>query len=96
LKFLESFNDQLLWSPPSDTNQDENSSLVMKYLKLAAKERMTIEMRNTSYSSLYLDRTADQELVLEVLLSTDYDIEQALDKLRLPSTNKNDCKFSKY
>ncbi|CAF0744591.1 unnamed protein product [Rotaria sp. Silwood1] len=66
-------NDQLLWSPPLDTNQDENSSLVNKYLKLAAKEH----------------RTADQEIVLEVFLSTNYNIDQALDKLRLPTTNKN-------
>ncbi|CAF0828146.1 unnamed protein product [Adineta steineri] len=65
--------DQLLWSPPLDTNQDENSTLVNKYLKLASKEY----------------RTADQETILEVFLSTNYDIDQALDKLRLPTTNKN-------
>ncbi|CAF4270407.1 unnamed protein product [Adineta steineri] len=70
---LESPNDQLLWSPPLDTNQDENSTLVIKYLKLASKEH----------------RTADQETILEVFLSTNYDIDQALDKLRLPTTNKN-------
>ncbi|CAF4415530.1 unnamed protein product, partial [Adineta steineri] len=67
--------DQLLWSPPLDTNQDENSTLVNKYLKLASKEH----------------RTADQETILEVFLSTNYDIDQALDKLRLPTTNKNYC-----
>ncbi|CAF0971082.1 unnamed protein product [Rotaria sordida] len=69
----ESSNDQLLWSLPLDTNQDENSSLVNKYLKLAAKEH----------------RTADQEIVLEVFLSANYNVDQALDKLRLPTTNKN-------
>ena len=36
--------------------------------------------------------TADQENVLEIFLSTNYNIEQALDKLRLPITNKNYCK----
>jgi len=70
---LESSNDQLLWSPPLDTNQEENSALVNKYLKLAAKEF----------------RTADQEVVLEIFLSTNYNIDQALEKLRLPTTNKN-------
>ena len=38
-RFIEPFNDSLLWSPPLDSNQDENSTLVNKYLKLAAKER---------------------------------------------------------
>ena len=40
---------------------------------------------------LSLDRTADQEVVLEILLASDFDMDQALDKLRLPSTNKNYC-----
>lgn len=40
--FLEVPDDQLLWSPPIDTTQDEPSTLVMKYLKLAAKECMYI------------------------------------------------------
>ncbi len=41
-KFLESSNDQILWSPPLDTNQEENSALITKYLKLASKECMFI------------------------------------------------------
>ncbi|CAF1093857.1 unnamed protein product [Adineta ricciae] len=69
----ESSNDQLLWSPSLDENQQENSALVNKYLKLAAKEF----------------RTADQEIILEVFLSTNYNIDQALEKLRLPTTDKN-------
>ncbi len=36
-------------------------------------------------------RTADQEVVLEIFLTTNYNIDQALDKLRLPTTNKNYC-----
>jgi len=39
-----------------------------------------------------LVRTADQEVVLEIFLSTNYNIDQALDKLRLPTTNKNYCR----
>jgi hypothetical protein len=39
--YLEPLNDLLLWSPPLDTNQEENSTLVNKYLKLAAKECMS-------------------------------------------------------
>jgi len=31
-------NDQLLWTPPFDANNEENSILVNKYLKQAAKE----------------------------------------------------------
>ncbi|CAF3325753.1 unnamed protein product [Rotaria socialis] len=69
----ESPNDQLLWSPPTDTNQDENSTAALKYLKLASKEH----------------RTADQENVLEVFLASNYNIDQALEKLREPTTNKN-------
>ena len=37
---LEIPEDRLLWSPPLDTNQEENTALMNKYLKLAAKERM--------------------------------------------------------
>jgi hypothetical protein len=93
-KYLETPNDQLLWSPPLDTNQDENSTLVNKYLKLAAKERMFISIEKKHIFFLYysiIDRTADQEIILEVFLSTHYNIDQALDKLRLPTTNKNYC-----
>lgn len=35
-------NDQLLWTPPLDANEEENSALVNKYLKLAAKECSSI------------------------------------------------------
>ena len=38
-----------------------------------------------------IDRTADQEIVLEIFLSTNYNIDQALEKLRLPTTDKNYC-----
>lgn len=41
-----------------------------------------------------IDRTADQENVLEVFLSTNYNTEQALEKLRLSTTEKNFCKIS--
>ena len=40
-----------------------------------------------------LVRTADQEIILEVFLSTNYNIDQALEKLRLPTTDKNYCKL---
>jgi hypothetical protein len=40
-------------------------------------------------------RTADQEVVLEIFLTTNYNIDQALDKLRLPTTNKNYCRQKK-
>ncbi len=93
MHFLESPNDQLLWSPPLDTNQEENSALVNKYLKLAAKECMLIPTKQFFKFYFRLDRTADQEVVLEIFLSTNYNIDQALDKLRLPTTNKNYCKF---
>jgi len=43
------------------------------------------------WSYFLIDRTADQEVVLEIFLSTNYNIDQALDKLRLPTTNKNYC-----
>jgi hypothetical protein len=92
-EFLEPLNDSLLWSPPLDTNQEENSTLVNKYLKQAAKERMSsnkIEMLFFLHHFL-IDRTADQEIVLEIFLSTNYNIDQALEKLRLPTTNKNYC-----
>lgn len=81
----------MIWSPPSDTSADEDSPLVQKYLKSAAKERMLVEEKLIAFIHHLLssDRTADQEVVLEILLATDFDMDQALDKLRLPSTNKN-------
>ena len=92
---LESPDDQLIWSPPSDNNADEDSSLVQKYLKSAAKERKLFEYEVVpcSLRLFSLDRTADQEVVLEILLESSYDSDQALDKLRLPSTNKNYCNW---
>ena len=43
-KVVESSNDQMLWSPPVDTEHDDNLTLVSKYLKLAAKERKQTEL----------------------------------------------------
>ena len=55
IEYLESPNDQLLWSPSLDENQEENSALVNKYLKLAAKECTIVhEISNINVNHAFL------------------------------------------